>query len=176
MVTAAWAGFSTDAPAATQARAKALHVTASPSLVTRFRKQAPDYVVRCKPGKRVRLKLAAPRGMHVSVDARRYRRGTFKASVMLAPGQRFTIVAKRRGHGKRYSIRCLPADFPAFKAKRTGRPQAPGYVVTPTQSFNGNSSPYVAIFDSFGVPVWWFDTHGIVTNASLLPNGHLLWA
>lgn len=172
---AACAGAAVQAPTA-DARAGRLHVTAHPRLIGRFATDKPDYVVRCAPGRRVRLKVHAPAGLRVSVDGRRSRTGGFKASVELASGQGFRLVAKRHGHLRRYSVRCLPQDFPGFAAKRTGHPEAAGYVVAPTFSLGGVFRRYVAIFDSFGVPVWWFDAGGPALNASLLPNGHLLWS
>jgi hypothetical protein len=122
------------------------------------------------------VKVHAPAGVRVSVDGRSSRTGRFKASVKLAGGQSFRLVTKRRGQRRRYSVRCLPADFPGFAAKRPGRPEAAGYVVAPTFSLTGKFARYVAIFDSFGVPVWWVDAGGPALNASLLPNGNLLWS
>ena len=48
-----------------------------------------------------------------------------------------------------YFIRCLPSDFPTYSAAVTGQPQqANGYFLT--------LSPYSVVFDTDGVPVWWY--------------------
>ncbi len=48
-----------------------------------------------------------------------------------------------------YFIRCLPSDFPTYSAAVTGQPQqANGYFLT--------LAPYAVVFDTDGVPVWWY--------------------
>ncbi len=47
-----------------------------------------------------------------------------------------------------YFIRCLPADFPSYSASVTGPVQATGFTL--------DLEPYAVVFDTDGVPVWWY--------------------
>src|SRR2546423_410383 len=67
----------------------------------------------------------------------------------------------------------VSGGFRVWTAERTGRPQAAWYVVAPCCR---KESTYVAIFDTHGVPVWWFNTHRPPLDASLLPDGDVAWA
>lgn len=74
-----------------------------------------------------------------------------------------------------HHIRCLPADFPRFEARRTGRTRAQFYLVTPSLR-NGRLRPsYVAIFDAAGAPIWWMRDEA-PSDARLLGDGSLAWA
>ena len=158
------------------ARVKRLRVTTAPGLVPRFSARTPDYVVRCRRGHRVRVRVAAPAGTRVSVHGRTAGTGRFTTRVRLRVGQRFRIFARNGRRRRSWSVRCLPRAFPRFTARRSGHPQAAWYVVTPTLSLTGRLAPYVAIFDSHGAPVWWFDAGGPAVDASVLSTGTLLWA
>ena len=92
-------------------------------------------------------------------------------------GQAFTVVTSEpAGGGATYHIRCLPTDFPTWSAKRDGAPQSAFYVTTPTTSLTGGSSPYVAVFDTNGVPVWWASSAPQPIDAKILPGGNVAWA
>ena len=69
-------------------------------------------------------------------------------------------------------------DSPDWRVKRSGTPQAGWYVVGPDPKLHGDYVPgpgYAVIFDSHGVPVWWFRQTPPVFDADLLPSGHLVW-
>lgn len=72
-------------------------------------------------------------------------------------------------------MRCLPTDFPAWTATRTGTTQAEYYATVPISGTgSGPGAGYPAIFDNAGVPVWW----GPKTNtpfAELLPDDNIAW-
>jgi hypothetical protein len=104
----------------------------------------------------------------VAIDGGRGRGGSFEGAVSLAGGQAFSLVVSTHGARRTYSVRCLPSDFPAWTATRSGKPQAQWYVVAPCCSFR-----YVAIFDTNGVPVWWIRTPHDVLDAGLLPDGNV---
>jgi arylsulfotransferase ASST len=160
-------------PGAAPARAAVgVRVVGQPALFPRFDPGVPDYVTRCRPGKPLRLSITGGRGASVGVDRRAARGGSFRVALRGASGEavRFTVATGHRR--RRYLIRCLPGDFPAWTAERTGQPQAAWYVVAPCCT----KSTYVAIFDTHGVPVWWMNTHRPPLDASLLPDGNVVWA
>jgi hypothetical protein len=143
-------------------------ISTSPGLFPGYRPEIADYVVRCT-GAPVRVSVQARNGDTVSVDRAPARTGDFTASVGVSPGQRFELAV----NGVVHNVRCLPSNFPAWSAERTGTPQAEWYISTPT--FGARKSPFVVIFDNRGVPVWWQDTHSGPSTAQLLPNGNLAW-
>ena len=165
------------APAASHARpraarAAALRIAGSPALFPPFNRSVTDYVARCTAGKRLHLSISAPSGVTVAIDRGKARKGSFGKAVRVKSGQSFRfVVATRHGH-RRYFVRCLPPDFPAWTTERPGHPQAAWYVVAPCCS----ASTYVAIFDTNGVPLWWINTHRPPLDASLLPDGNVVWA
>jgi hypothetical protein len=79
-----------------------------------------------------------------------------------------------RTGGRTYHVRCLPRDFPKWKAERRGTPQAQWFLVTPTLGPHG--SHIVALFDRNGVPVWWMERKTKPHDALLLPDGNLAWS
>src|SRR5215210_2715935 len=158
--------------AAPSAGAAALRVSAQPALYPHFSPRVSNYVARCVRRKPVRLSVKAPAGVRVAVDRGRARTGAFRAAMRVKSGQSFRFVVSRRHGRQRYYVRCLPGDFPKWKAERSGGPQAAFYVVAPCC----DGPTYVTIFDTNGVPVWWVNTHRPPLDASLLPNGHVVWA
>ncbi|TML82773.1 MAG: hypothetical protein E6G07_02610 [Actinobacteria bacterium] len=147
-----------------------LEVKARPALYPSYRSSIPDYVVRCRSGRPVRFTFAMPAGREVSFDGAPARGGRFGRTVDLDPGHavRFTV-----SRGRTYHVRCLPHDFPGWKAHRNGIPEARWYILTPND--NRRVPRYVALFDSYGVPVWWMRSNRTPFNASLLPDGNLVW-
>ena len=143
-------------------------ITAAPGLYPAYRPEISDYVTRCT-GAPVRITVNARNGDQVSVDRAAARSGDFTANVGVTGGERFELNVNGRVH----HVRCLPSNFPVWTAERNGTPQAEFYVSTPT--FGDRKSPFVAIFDNRGVPVWWQDTHSGPAAAHLLPNGNLMW-
>jgi hypothetical protein len=163
---------------ACSAPAAAATVTAHPHLRPAFDPETPDYTVRCRAGTPVTFTVDVPAGTRVAVGKRKARSGRFTTTLDLAPGRgvrlRFESADGTRIHG----VRCLPPDFPGWRARREGTPQAGWYLVTPYgNSFPGYPSGpgYVAIFDSHAVPVWWMRRTPAPYGADLLRNGHLIW-
>jgi Arylsulfotransferase (ASST) len=161
-----------------QARA-ALQLSAQPSLFPTFDRSVSDYVVRCEPSNEVQVSVVATGGTKVSLDNGPLRRGSFQQTVSLAAGQSFDLTVRSSGETTSHFIRCLPSDFPAFTATRSGSTQAEWYVVTPGLGLppSGVSRQYAAFFDNNGVPVWWMRSSGssIPLDAKLLSNGHVAW-
>ena len=153
------------------APAASVSVVTEPSLYPGFSRQVKDYAARCARGEPVRVSVDAPEGVRVSVDGGRSRSGAFERRVDVRVGERFPVTVSSRRKVTRHHVRCLPKSFPTWTAKRSGRPEAEWYIVTPA------TSPYVAIFDRHGVPVWWMRTEPhLPIDAKLLPNGHLAWS
>jgi hypothetical protein len=150
----------------------ALRVAGSPALFPSFNEGLRSYVARCAPGKPLRLAFSTPAGTTVAVDARKARSASFTDSIRIGSGQAVRFVATAGGKRQRYLVRCLPPDFPRWNAQKLGQPQAAWYVVAPCCT----QRTYVTIFDTNGVPVWWINTHRPPLDASLLPNGHVVWA
>jgi arylsulfotransferase ASST len=140
-----------------------LGIRSDPPLLPRFNAAIRDYVDRCQPGGHVRMRIDAPPGTLVSVDGLRPRGGVFSRRRRLDPGQQLELSVRRRGKTRAYHVRCLPPDFPAWTFRRSARPYAAFYVLTP--------SPWVAIWDDHGVPLWWMRA-GIPIAQDAKPFGH----
>ena len=153
-------------PAAADA---ALRVTGSPALFPAFSSGLHTYVARCKPGKPLQLSFSLPAGRKAVVDGRKPRGGSFTATIRVGNGQAVRFATGRA----QYLVRCLPPDFPEWTTAKPGSPQAAWYVVAPCCT---EQHAYVAVYDTDGVPVWWINTHRPPLDASLLPNGHIVWA
>jgi hypothetical protein len=72
------------------------------------------------------------------------------------------------------TIRCLPADFPQWTVRKDGPTQAQWYVVVP--SVGGPTGPYVAVFNTEGTPVWWYNAGVTPFDAKLLADGMIAFA
>ena len=127
--------------------------TAKPALIPKFRRGVVDYVSRCRLGHPLRIK----QGKRVKTHR-------------LREGQAIKVRSGRRS----YHVRCLPRDFPRWKAERHGTPQAQWFLVTPTLGKHG--STVVALFDRNGVPVWWMERPRKPHDAKVLPDGNLAWS
>jgi len=144
-----------------------LSVRSDPPLLPRFDRGIRDYVDRCRTGGRVRLRVASPPGTTVAVDGRP-RSGPFRTRRRLDPGQQLRFSVRTLGGSRTYHVRCLPPDFPKWTFRRSGRPFAGFYILTP--------SPWVAIWDSHGVPVWWMRAGiPVAQDAKLLRDGTIGW-
>ncbi len=165
-------------PAAGQAaQAAPLAITAVPDLQPAFDPAIADYVVRCS-GTPVQLSVDAPAATTVAVDGDGPRSGAFARDVALAADRAFSFTVAGVTSGE-YHVRCLPADFPPYTARRTGTPQASHYLVTPDLALGafpaGYSQGYAAFYDNGGAPVWWYRAPSSPVDAKLLANGHVAW-
>ena len=117
-------------------------ITTTPALVPAFNPAIQNYAIRCtgSPTTQVTTVGTGP----VTVGATTFP-GPVTLNLPLVAGQDVQIT----NGGTSYYIRCLPSDFPAYTASVTGQPQqANGYMLTLT--------PYIVVFDTDGVPVWWY--------------------
>jgi Arylsulfotransferase (ASST) len=128
-------------------------------------------VVRCHDAG-VAVDEHASGGWRLAVGSHPFRSGNFTVNVPLGAGRAFTVTAKADGstHLYRYYVRCLPNDFPAYTFTHDG-PVVPEYFSV------DNGSPiirsYAVVFDSHGVPVWWYQAPAHATR--VLPGGNVLW-
>jgi hypothetical protein len=162
----------------------AVAITTTPALQPAFDPTVPDYVSRCSTAAPVTVSVVAPAGTAVSVDGAEPRTGTFSVVVRRDVGQSFRIATYSAAGVSTHVVRCLPPDFPAVTATRTGAAQSEFVMVSAiaTTSFGAPPAPltnkYVAVVDGNGVPVWWFDTSGLnppnvpATDFDRLPDGN----
>jgi hypothetical protein len=145
-------------------------ITTEPPLFPAFRTDVTNYVIRCDPATSVAVHVTAPTSTLVSVDGGYPRGGIYGVSVDQQPEERFTIaVTTDPAHDvtTRYSVRCLPTDFPPWTVK-TSPSGATRYVMVKPIAFDPTRT---AIYDRNGVPLWWSEPR--TGTYSLLPNGNL---
>jgi hypothetical protein len=131
-----------------------------------------DYVVRCDDAP-VSVSARASDRWRISVDGGAARAGSFSRSVPLRAGRAFAITIRNDGGGApaRYHVRCLPSDFPAYHYARYG-PVSPDYFAADT-GFAPVDNRYAMIFDSHGVPVWWYRAPAV--GPKVTPSGDVAW-
>ena len=152
-------------------------VRTSPRLTPSFRDGIPDYTVRCTSGGPVSIEVHAARRTRVKLDGGRVGRGSFEARRSLSPGQAFGFEVRRGKSVRRHLVRCVPADFPTWTVRRTGKPEVKWIVFAPNVSLTSPAgAPYSVITDSYGVPVWWRRADvGVPVNPTVLPDGTVAW-
>ena len=134
----------------------ALSVSADPALYPAFEEGIKDYVTRCT-GSPVALRINAPAGTAVSVDGQPGQSGSFTKKSGHRPGDSDSTSRPPRAATPRPTTcaACPPTS-------RTGRTRAAlssalaFTLVTPSLSLTQAPFPYVAFFNTRGVPVWWY--------------------
>jgi hypothetical protein len=156
--------------AASQAAARPSFST-TPALSPGFSWGGTDYVVRCGSDP-VQIQVKLSGSWQGKTGSSGYRSSSFSTSRSLTPGKSFTVTFRRSGGGKpkRFYVRCLPTDFPAYDLDVV-KPRGPRFFIIQL-----NLGRYVAIFDRYGAPVWWAKATGAADNAELLSPGRLAWA
>jgi hypothetical protein len=154
--------------------AAAVKLTTEPKLKPSFKRYVSDFVSRCEPGKPLRFRVEATDGYKVAVGGQPARSGEFTAGVVRRVGDQVSVRVTADGRTTTHHVRCLPQDFPGYSVKRYREPQAKWYVLTP---IGPKTQGYVAIFDSRGVPVWWWHTSAYGPwDGKVLENGNVLWS
>jgi hypothetical protein len=144
------------------------------TLFPRFSPAIHDYAVRCHGGRAV-VRLHARGKWRVAVGTDRLRSGDRRRVVAMGAGDAFVVTTERNKYSRlrRYHVRCLPSDFPAYRfARRPGRAD-PKYFSVDASFFIPYGKRYSIIFDNHGVPVWWF--HTTARDSRVLPDGNILW-
>ena len=122
-------------------------ITTTPALIPAFDPAVTDYAVRCVGT--TAHPLAAPTfltttGSGTVTVATKSLSSPVSVDLPLIANQSVTVNHNRIS----YFIRCLPADFPSYTSSVTGSVQATG--------FSLDLEPYAVVFDTEGVPVWWY--------------------
>lgn len=132
------------------------------------------YVSRCgRGGPLVAGRTGA--GSRVAIGASRPRAGAFRiARDRVGPGYDFVLGVYSGDRSRRYRVRCLPADFPAWRFQRLRRLGSGLFVV----AFRADprTRPWIIVFDHRGVPRWWFSPSTRVLWAQILKDGTVAWA
>lgn len=119
----------------------AFSISTTPAMQPAFSRQISDYAVRCAGSPTTLLTTTNRSAVTIAGTTMA---GPASVSLPLVPGQEVQVA----NGTKTFYIRCLPNDFPTYTSVVTGHPKATGYLVT--------IAPYVAAFDTDGVPVWWY--------------------
>lgn len=139
-------------------------------LVDRFRPSVSDYALRCAD-EQVTVRVSGAKGWLTAARGGELKSGG--ASTTLKGAGRRAVVRMQRGAGgpvKRYSLRCLPADFPDYNFDRV-RKGGPGmFSIQLVERF-------AAIFSSDGAPIWWLQApEGQPDNFQVLDDGTITYA
>ena len=131
-----------------------------------------DYAVRCDDAP-VTVNAHVSEPWQMSIGSGASHAGDFSETVPLSAGLAFTITVRKAGSPQphRYHVRCLPSDFPTYTFTRYG-PVSPDYFAADT-GFAPVENRYAMIFDSHGVPIWWY--RAPVVGPRVLPSGNVLW-
>jgi hypothetical protein len=147
-------------------------IAALPKLYPAFDPDVPDYVTRCRGTQPVNISVATDAATAVAVDSGPARKGRFKHSVRLWPGQAFSFFTRAEDGSRTYHVRCLPRDFPMWSFSRNSAPSQDWYVLAPLSARHN----HVIFFDSHGVPVWWHEAAPPAIDAKVLRDGTLAFA
>lgn len=145
----------------------------SRGLYPRFDPGESRYVSRCGRGAEP-IEITAPAGTRVSVDGERRGAGPVTIATSTPPGADFPITIGSAGRSRTYHVRCLPADFPAWRFE--GLRPAPGGFFVVAFKASRDTPPWIIVFDDGGVPRWWFNPPTRVLWGQILANGNLVWA
>ena len=157
-------------PAAAEAAKPSFEAEGGSTIQPAFDWKVRDYAAQCADGS-LRLRVDGARGWTTKLAGEKAQHGDLVSDAELAAGQATKLTFKRDrkgGESRRFTVRCLPADFPAysFERKRPG-----GAKLLMVQLPNR----YAAIFDGDGVPVWWMQTDGFPDDAKVLPDKTISW-
>lgn len=164
--------FASTATEASAAGAKSLtqpSFSASPGISPAFGWKRHDYVVRCDSSP-VRFSVKLSGNWKGRIDSLPRRHRSFTTKRRMKPGSRVVLrFTAPGGRHRKFSVRCLPSDFPKYTFRR----QAKGGPRLFVMQFNQH---YAAIINRDGAPVWWYQAEGVPDNAMLLPNGNIAYA
>ncbi len=142
---------------------RALHLDGLP-LDPPFRPDVHDYVLHCAAGSNsVTFEAVAMPGVSVVVDGV----ATLTGARTLQPNGAVRVQAG----GEVYFVRCLPPDFPAITAVKTGDVALGYYLMEDGVASTGGR--FLMMLDTNGVPVWYRRVPIPEIDFKLLPNGNL---
>ena len=140
-----------------------------------FDRDISDYAQRCTADPTsVNLTVEGLPRTTVRVDGVSVGRGT-TVSKGLGPDDALTVTVTRDDEMVEYWWRCLPADFPVTGWSAPGEPNTGWYLVTFGGLGGPGPTPYVAILDTNGTPVWYKRTDRTPLDLKVLSDGTLAW-
>jgi len=110
----------------------------------------------------------------VAVGTGPARAGTVRIDPGVPPGADFPITIVDGDGPNAYEVRCLPADFPAWRFEAL-RPVGQSLFVISFQA-SRDARPWVIVFDGKGVPRWWYSPETRALWAQILSDGTISWA
>jgi hypothetical protein len=132
------------------------------------------YVSRCGRGGES-IHAEASRGAEVEIGSGPPETGSIDVEPGVAPGEDFEIAVSGVGDRRRvYEVRCLPADFPAWRFESLEE-TAPGFFVVSFKA-SRDERPWVIVFDHEGVPRWWYSPPTRALWAQILSDATVSWA
>jgi Arylsulfotransferase (ASST) len=138
-----------------------------------FDPSAHRYVSRCGRGAPP-IRAEAGGGVKVRVGDGPARSGAFEIDPGVRPGEDFALATVGERSRDTYSVRCLPADFPAWRFERLGE-IGPG-LFTVSFKASRDSRPWVIVFDHEGTPRWWYSPATRTLWGQVLSDGTVSWA
>lgn len=131
------------------------------------------YVSRCGRGA-APIRIEASGSATVEVETRPVGSGATRIDPGVRPGEDFPITISDDGRRSTYRVRCLPADFPGWRFEPV-RPVPPGLFVVSFRA-SRDERPWVIVFDTEGVPRWWYSPETRALWAQVLSDGNVAWA
>ncbi len=132
------------------------------------------YVSRCGRGGAAPIEATARDSATIRVGGAAARGGAFRVDPGVGPGEDFALSVDDGERRRGYWVRCLPADFPAWRFEAL-RPVAPG-LFTVAFKASREARPWVIVFDGRGVPRWWYSPATRALWAQVLHDGTIAWA
>jgi Arylsulfotransferase (ASST) len=126
------------------------------------------YVSRCGRGAAT-IQAEASDGVEVAAGSNPPQTGAISIDPGVPPGADFEIAVIDGDRRRAYEVRCLPADFPAWRFEGLGE-TAPGLFVVSFQA-SREERPWVIVFDQEGVPRWWYSPPTRALWAQILNDG-----
>ncbi len=156
--------------AQTASAATPFSIRTTPILVPPFKADILNYVVRCANTKTTTISTSGSGA--VTIGGKSF---TQPASVKAPLVANQAVSISGGGSGHIYTIRCLPADFPTYTSSVTGTPQVHGILVTPSGGAPSPQGDYVVMFDSHGVPDWWYKSPSAPKDAAFGGKDQIYW-
>jgi hypothetical protein len=153
-------------------------ITVGPvSSFPQFGEDITDYAIRCEDGvNHIDVVVDAPSATSITVDGSPASSGV-ASDLAMEPDDAAVVAVTLDGETDEYWYRCLPSDFPAYTIDRPGDPGAGYYFAAFGWARTGQpaASPYLAMLDTYGVPVWYKAMRFRAVDQKVLSDGTLAW-
>ncbi len=137
---------------------------------------ANDYALRCGAGdNNVTIDATPSPGATVRFGGD-ISNGPNPRKVTMRPDDLAKVTFRDNTGSEHFYVRCLPPTFPATIIDRPGEPSPGYYPVSHGVLVTTSNTPYVAIVDDHGVPLWYKETQAPVIGVHRRPDGRLAWS